>query len=188
MLTLPRLSPAPLAPSALEALPLTGREVTFGTEEIIVSKTDLKGHITYANPVFCRVAGYTERELVGQPHNLIRHPAMPRGVFKLLWDTISRGEEIFAYVVNRTRHGDAYWVLAHVTATFDVNGSIIAYHSTRRSAEARAVDKVRPLYAAMVEIEAQHARRADAMTASARFLSEQLAQVGLSYEQFVFSL
>ncbi|MBL4885738.1 MAG: PAS domain S-box protein [Planctomycetaceae bacterium] len=74
---------------------LTGIEQTFKEDEIIVSKTDLKGIITYANPVFLRVAGYSEREVLGRPHNLIRHPAMPRCVFKLLWDTLEQGEEIF---------------------------------------------------------------------------------------------
>jgi PAS domain S-box-containing protein len=74
----------------------SGVERTFGEDEIIVSKTDVKGRITYANQVFLRVAGYTERELLGQPHNIIRHPDMPRCVFKLLWDTLEAKREIFA--------------------------------------------------------------------------------------------
>jgi PAS domain S-box-containing protein len=78
----------------------TGRERTWGDEEIIVSKTDLKGIITYANRTFLNVAGYTEEEVLGKPHNMIRHPDMPRCVFKLLWDTIESGNEIFAYVKN----------------------------------------------------------------------------------------
>src|SRR5690349_19372657 len=66
----------------------TNVEVFFDKDDIIVSKTDLKGHITYANKTFCEIAGYTEREVVGQPHSIIRHPEMPRAVFKLLWDTL----------------------------------------------------------------------------------------------------
>src|ERR1017187_6768808 len=88
------------------SFPLTGKERFFGEEEIFVSKTDLKGHITYANEVFLRVAGYDEEEVLGQPHSMIRHPAMPRCVFKLLWDQIQVGREIFAYVVNRAKTGD----------------------------------------------------------------------------------
>ncbi len=84
----------------------TGRERTFHEDEIIVSKTDLKGVITYANQVFVRVAGYSEQELLGQPHNLIRHPDMPKCVFKLLWDTISQGNEIFV------NGGEKVWRLA----------------------------------------------------------------------------
>ncbi|MDH3236791.1 MAG: PAS domain-containing protein, partial [Alphaproteobacteria bacterium] len=110
----------------------TGREVFFDRDDLIVSKTNLKGHITYANDIFCDIAGYTEADVIGQPHNMIRHPDMPRCVFKLLWDTIQAGAEIFAYVVNMAKNGDHYWVLAHVTPSYDANGSIIGYHSTRR--------------------------------------------------------
>ena len=97
----------------------TGRERVFGEDEIIVSKTDLQGRITYANSVFLRVAGYAEEDVLGQPHSMIRHPGMPRAVFKLLWETIAGGREIFAYVKNLARDGDHYWVFAHVTPSFD---------------------------------------------------------------------
>ncbi|MEK9753939.1 MAG: PAS domain-containing protein [Rhodospirillaceae bacterium] len=85
---------------ARPTLPPTGVERTFEPGDIIVSKTDLTGVITYANRTFCKVAGYDERELVGQQHNIVRHPDMPRCVFKCLWDTIVTGKEIFAFVVN----------------------------------------------------------------------------------------
>ena len=88
---------------------VTGHEVFFDDDEIIVSKTDLTGKITYANDMFLRIAGYKEVEVLGQPHSLIRHPDMPRSIFKLLWDTISAGGEIFAYVMNRCKNGDHYW-------------------------------------------------------------------------------
>ena len=97
----------------------TAVERTFKEDEIIVSKTDLKGIITYANRTFLEVAMYSEDEVLGQPHSLIRHPDMPRCVFKLLWDTIQGGEEIFAYVKNMAKNGDYYWVFAHVTPTFN---------------------------------------------------------------------
>ena len=102
----------------------SGRERRFDADEIIVSKTDATGRITYVNDVFCRVALYDEAELVGQPHSIIRHPDMPRCVFKLLWDTVERGEEIFAFVKNMAKNGDHYWVLAHVTPTVDAQGKI----------------------------------------------------------------
>ena len=92
----------------------TGRERMFGEDEIIVSKTDLQGKITYANSVFLRVVGYAEEDVLGQPHSMIRHPGMPRAVFKLLWETIAGGREIFAYVKNMARDGDHYSVFAHV--------------------------------------------------------------------------
>ena len=97
----------------------TGVECPFDQEELIVSKTDLKGHITYANDVFVRLSKFPREQVIGAPHSLIRHPDMPRSIFKLLWDTIQAKKEIFAYVVNMARDGDHYWVFAHVTPTFD---------------------------------------------------------------------
>ena len=86
------------------------------------------------------IAGYTEQEVLGKPHSLIRHPHMPRCVFKLLWDTIAGGDEIFAYVVNRCKNGDHYWVLAHVTPSRNTNGDIIGYHSNRRVPDRKIVE------------------------------------------------
>src|SRR4051794_38246850 len=93
----------------------TQREVFFDKDSFIVSKTDLKGRITYANKAFCDIAGYAEGEVIGQPHSIIRHPDMPRAIFKVLWDAIAEGREVFAYVKNMCRGGDHYWVFAHVT-------------------------------------------------------------------------
>ncbi|WP_237051414.1 PAS domain-containing protein [Magnetospirillum sp. ME-1] len=103
----------------------SGRERTFAHDELIVSKTDPKGRLTYVNDVFLTVSGYTESEVMGKPHSVIRHPEMPRCVFKLLWDTIADGREIFAYVNNMAKNGDNYWVFAHVTPNFDAAGQII---------------------------------------------------------------
>src|SRR5262245_21896843 len=107
----------------------TGQERFFGADEIIVSKTDLRGHLTYANDVFLRVSAFAEDEVVGKPHNLIRHPDMPRCVFKLLWETISGGDELFAYIVNLAQDGAHYWVLAHVTPSVGLDGRVVGYHS-----------------------------------------------------------
>jgi PAS domain-containing protein len=86
----------------------TGIECPFEEEELIVSKTDLKGRITYANDVFLRLAKYPLQQTIGAPHSLIRHPDMPRCVFKLLWDTVQAKKEIFAYIVNMASDGDHY--------------------------------------------------------------------------------
>ncbi len=129
-----------MPPSRTHIVP-TGIERHFGEDEIIVSKTDLQGKITYANDVFIRVSGYSEEELIGAPHSLIRHPDMPRAVFKLLWDTLAAGEEIFAYVNNLAASGDNYWVFAHVTPSLGADGKVIGYHSNRRVPEpARVAD------------------------------------------------
>ncbi len=167
---------------------LTGVERTFGEDEIIVSKTDLKGIITYANQVFMRVAQFEEEELLGKPHNLIRHPDMPRCVFQLLWDTIQAGREIFAYVINRTKHGDHYWVLAHVTPTFDENRKIVGYHSSRRRPRRDAVEKARQLYDVLLREEQKYSNPRQACAASLNKAVSILQDRGVSYDEFVFSL
>lgn len=167
---------------------LTGVERTFGADEIIVSKTDPRGRIIYANEVFLRVAGYREADILGQPHSLIRHPAMPRCVFKLLWDTIGSGKEIFAYVINRARNGDHYWVFAHVTPTFDKSGTIVSYHSNRRAPRRDAVAKAEGLYAELLAEENRHADRKAGMDASTRLLLSKLQSLGVPYDEFVFAL
>lgn len=167
---------------------VTGKERFFGEEEIIVSKTDRRGIITYANEVFLRVAQYTEAEVIGKPHNMIRHPAMPRCVFKLLWDVIESGSEIFAYVINRAKSGDHYWVLAHVTPTFDAHGQIIGYHSSRRCPDRNVISKIERIYQTLLNEERKYAPSKEQMAASTNLLLSVLAKQGMAYDEFIFSL
>lgn len=131
---------------------LTGVERFFGENDIIVSKTDLKGHITYASRTFLQIADYSEAELLGRPHSIIRHPHMPRSIFKFMWDTLENGKEIFAYVINRAKNGDHYWVYAHVTPSWDAKGTVLGYHSNRRIPNPDIVQEdIIPLYKAIKE-------------------------------------
>jgi PAS domain S-box-containing protein len=166
----------------------THREVFFEPDEIIVSKTDLKGRITYANDVFLRIAGYSEREVLGQPHSIIRHPDMPRAVFKLLWDTLLAGQEIFAYVKNMSRNGDHYWVFAHVTPSFDASGTVIGCHSNRRPPSRKAIEAIEPLYAAVLATEAQHRNGKESLAAGFHHLLEFVKSKKMSYAELVLSL
>lgn len=166
----------------------TGLEVSFPDNEIIVSKTDTKGIITYANQLFIDVSGYSENELLGAPHNLIRHPDMPRCVFKLLWDTLSQRREIFAYVVNLCKNGNHYWVLAHVTPSFGPTGDIVGYHSSRRVPDRKAVSKVIPIYRQLKEVEDSYSDWRCGIQAASEILVLQLEELGLGYDEFVFSL
>lgn len=166
----------------------TRTERSFGEDEIIVSKTDAKGRILYANEVFCRVGLYEEHELVGEPHSIVRHPDMPRAVFHLLWQTISGGREIFAYVKNMAKNGDYYWVFAHVTPSYGKDGQIDGYHSNRRKPRPTAIQQIEKLYARLLEEENRHADRKQGMAASVKLLENILAERGQSYEEFVFSL
>jgi len=165
----------------------TGVERRLGQEEIIVSKTDLTGHITYANDVFLEISGFEEEEILGASHSILRHPDMPRCVFKLLWDEIQQGRELFAYVQNLCKNGDHYWVLAHVTPTFDEAGRITGFHSNRRCPEPAAVDAARKLYAELWAEESKHARDKAVEAGTAR-LQSVLMDAGRTYGEFVFSL
>ena len=166
---------------------LTGVERFFDAGDIIVSKTDPKGRINYVNSLFLTIADYSEREVVGQPHSVIRHPDMPRCIFKLLWDTISAGSELFAYVMNRTKFGDHYWVLAHVTPMRDDSGAVFGYHSSRRSPDRAALATIQPLYARLLAEEKRHANDKEGLAASAAMLATALKDHGLRYDQFIFS-
>ena len=170
-----------------DAVP-TSNERVFSKDEFIVSKTDATGRITYANDVFCRVALYQEHELLGQPHSLVRHPDMPRCVFKLLWDTIQDGREIFAYVKNMARNGDFYWVFAHVTPSYDSAGNIVGFHSNRRLPKPDAVAKIEPIYRQLLDVENSHENRKDGMQAGFDTLVGLLLQNKIEYDEFVFSL
>lgn len=167
---------------------LSGVERTFGRDELIVSKTDTRGIITYANDVFLRIAGYRESEVIGKPHSMIRHPAMPHCAFKLVWDTIKSGKEIFAYVINRAKNGDHYWVLAHVTPSMDAGGNIIGFHSNRRRPTRDAISAVEPLYRSLCEIEASAPNLKDGMALATAELLRILEQEKVSYDEFVLSL
>lgn len=166
---------------------LTGVEQYLDVDEIIVSKTDPRGVITYANDVFIDISGYTEYELMGKPHSIIRHPHMPRCVFKLLWETIVAGDEIFAYVVNRCKNGDHYWVFAHVTPSYDENCQLIGYHSSRRAPRREAVNAVVPLYKHLCQIEAEVGGNAG-MEKAFNTLLVLLKDKGVRYEEFVLAL
>jgi PAS domain S-box-containing protein len=167
---------------------LTGVERRLDANDLIVSKTDLAGRITYANRTFIGISGYTEPELLGQPHNILRHPGMPRCVFKYLWETIASGREVFAYVINRCKNGDHYWVFAHVTPTFDRSGRITGYHSNRRAPLRVAIRQIEPVYRRLLEAEAGYRSPRDAWQASLPVLTSLLSQRNQSYDQFIASI
>ena len=166
----------------------TGIERTFGEHEMIVTKTDQRGVITYANEVFLRMSALTEAEAIGQPHNIIRHPDMPRAVFKLLWDTLRDEREIFAYVLNLAADGAHYWVLAHVTPSYDAAGRVIGYHSNRRRPEPAAVAAAGELYRTLRAAESRHPHTPDAVEAGWQALQQVLAEQGRSYDELIWDV
>jgi PAS domain S-box-containing protein len=167
---------------------LTGKEVLFDQQDVIVSKTDTKGIITYANDIFIGISQYSENELLGAPHSILRHPGMPRCIFRFLWTTIAVGTEVFAYVLNRTKHGNHYWVFAHVTPTVGPGGQITGYHSNRRVPERAAVARIAPLYESLLKVEQSCADKEEGLKKSTQALVDFIAGTGMDYSELVFTL
>lgn len=168
---------------------LTGKERFFEDDEVIVSKTDLQGKITYGNHVFLKLSGFTEQEILGKPHNIIRHPEMPRCVFKLLWDTQEKGEELFAYVNNRSKNGDNYWVFAHITPSYDLKGKLVGYHSNRRVPNRDVLTKhIEPLYQDLLKLEKSYSSPREGMDTAYKKLTDLLEEKQMSFNEFMFSL
>ena len=152
-------------------------------DDFIVSKTDLKGRLTYVNKIFIEMGEYTENELLGKPHSIVRHPDMPKAVFKLLWNLVQAGDEIFAFVVNKTKNGNDYWVCANVTPSLDVNGKTVGYYSVRRMPNPAALEIIKPLYTRMVSAE-----RSGGVEAGTKILTDLLNEKGMDYNEFIISL
>lgn len=159
------------------------QERQFPENEIIVSKTDLKGKILYGNRIFIELSGYTEKELLGKPHNIVRHPDMPKVIFKFLWDFVKNGKEIIAYVKNLSKDGSFYWVKAFVTPSFNGKGEIVGYHSIRLKPTETAKESISALYKELLEVEQR-----EGVEKSQERLEQVLAQKGVSYEEFISSL
>ncbi|MEI7840658.1 MAG: PAS domain-containing protein [Methylococcaceae bacterium] len=162
----------------------TDKERFMREQDFIVSKTDLTGRIIYGNEIFIEFSGYKESELLGSQHNIVRHPDMPRVVFKLLWDYLAEDKEIFAYVKNMSKDGSFYWVFTHVVPIIDKDKKKIGYTSVRRMPNPKAIPIVTDLYKSMLEAE-KNAATKDAMAASGAILGKVLKDKGVSYEELI---
>jgi len=129
-------------------------EIPLDPKRYIVSETDEKGRITFANDYFMEISGYNQEELIGTPHNIVRHPDMPKVVFKLLWETISQGKNINAVVKNLAKDGRYYWIFTEFETRKDTDtGEIIGYHAARKSISKHVIEIIADLYAALLDIE-----------------------------------
>ncbi|GGX80073.1 methyl-accepting chemotaxis protein I [Litchfieldella qijiaojingensis] len=137
--------------------PVTHREYQLDDNDFLISRTDLKGRITYANPAFITISGFSHEELIGAPHNLVRHPDMPSEAFANLWETLQAGETWNGLVKNRRKDGDHYWVNASVTPIVE-NGEVVGYASVRIKAEREAIDEAERAYGAIREGRGKHLR------------------------------
>ncbi|NWF66544.1 MAG: PAS domain-containing protein [Campylobacterales bacterium] len=161
----------------------TSNEKKLNQNDFIVSKTDTKGVITYGNQIFINMSGYSEHELLGSPHNILRHPDMPKAVFKLLWDEIKNKKEVFAYVKNLCKDGSFYWVFANVTPSFDLSGNIIGYYSVRRKPNEKAIPKVAELYNKLLETE-----KTAGVDSSMSLLNKYVSDNSMKYNEFIIHL
>ena len=147
--------------------PLSGRERSFPAEQHLISATDTRGIITYCNDEFAEISGFTREELVGSPHNLVRHPDMPPAVFAHMWDYLKSGRSWMGIVKNRCKNGDYYWVSAYITPIQE-NGRVVGYESVRSKPNSEHIRRAEALYS---RLNLGHAAggRGEAFTQLARF-------------------
>ncbi len=165
-------------------------EKNFNSNVLLVTKTDLKGRIIYANRAFMDIVQMNENILIGANHNIIRHPDMPKIIFKFLWIHLQRREEIHAYIKNLCADGSYYWVLANVTPSYEIRQKtqkkefeIVGYHSARRLPSKEAMDIIKPLYERLLKAEKNAGIRE-----SEKIMREILDEKGLDYEEFILSI
>ncbi len=158
-------------------------EILLDPYKTIMSKTDKKGIIEYANAYFMEVSGYKEWELMGQPHNILRHSDMPKVVFKLLWDALNQAKPIKAIVKNLAKDGRFYWVIADFKTVKDENGKIIAHYAKRKAVPTEVKEKVMALYSTLLDIE-----KAGGMQASEAYFNGMLEEENTKYNDFILSL
>jgi aerotaxis receptor len=129
-------------------LPVSQQEYPFPKGQTLVSTTDTQGRILYCNPIFVEVSGYAREELLGQPHNIVRHPDMPEEAYRDMWETIASGKPWSAPVKNRRKNGDHYWVVANATPLME-DGKPVGYMSVRTEASREQIQAAEALYATM---------------------------------------
>ena len=158
-------------------------EIKLDPTKIIMSKTDSKGVIAYANDYFMEICGYEEYELMGQPHNIVRHPDMPKVVFKLLWQRLHKGENMYALVKNLAKDGRYYWVLTRFETKYNDDGKIVSHYSRRKAAPTNAIFQIEKIYKTLLSIEkSQNPQVAE------KYFYGLLEEINQSYDEFILNL
>lgn len=161
----------------------TDREIKLNPKKMIVSKTDVSGRIIYGNEYFCEVSGYKESELVTSPHNILRHPDMPKAIFYIMWQYLASGRNIVAVVKNMAKNGDYYWVTTDFDIRRDALGNIKYYAAFRQAAPRHVIIEMEKIYAKLLEIEKEHG-----MKASVAYFEAFLEEKNMNYDQFIEEL
>ena len=152
--------------------------------DLIISRTDVEGIITYCNETFVQLSGWSQEELMGSNHNLIRHPDMPQIIFKMAWDTISANKEFYGYLKNLCKDGRYYWAFAYISTDINRDGIHVGYTSSRRHVPQIAIDNVAPLYKILIAAEKE-----GGMTLSKTVLKKYLEKKEFSnYDQYIVDI
>ena len=158
-------------------------EITVSPKRTIVSRTDEKGIIRFVNEYFKDIAGYSDKELIGQAHNVIRHPDMPKVIFKHLWEELKQGHDVRAIIKNLAKDGRYYWVITNFHTLYDDEGKIIGYYARRKAVPQHVREEVVKLYKSLLALEVQAG-----VEASEKYLLDWLQQHGTTYSGYVESL
>jgi PAS domain S-box-containing protein len=159
----------------------SGKEIKLSNIKSILSRTDLKGKIEYVNSYFVEISGYSEAELVGSSHNIIRHPDMPKVIFKWMWQRIKKNQDILALVKNRAKNGDYYWVTTlFETKYHPFTKKPEGYLAIRRAPSKNAIHEIEPLYEKLLKIEKE-----ESLEASEEYLIDFLKKQNKSYDAYV---
>ncbi|MFC3677715.1 PAS domain-containing protein [Ferrovibrio xuzhouensis] len=164
------------------------RTPRIGDNDILVCKTDLQGALTYANDSFAQAYGYGERDLIGQRHNFLRHPEMPRSIFAAIWQRLQAGTETFAVLKNRNSDGVDYWTFAQFSPCRDAAGRVTGYHTVQRGISPAAVAEIAPLYQRLRQAEIAAGDDEPGLQAGNRMLDHHLAGRHQDYDEFVLTL
>ncbi len=148
-------------------------EIQLESKKYIISSTDTKGLITDVNDYFIEISGYSREELIGKSHNMIRHPDMPKVVFKLMWQQLQSGHDILALVKNLAKDGRYYWIFTTFEPVKNVNGEVTGYTAHRKSAPKHTIETISDIYAQVLEVE-----KKDGIEESEKFLNAYLKERG----------
>jgi PAS domain S-box-containing protein len=159
------------------------KEIKLNSKEFLVSKTDKFGNILYVNEYFTKISGYSDTEVIGQPHNILRHPDMPAAIFFLMWSQLQSGKNITALVKNLSKTGEYYWV----TTEFEIHNDLIkkdkTYIAFRRAASSKVISEIEPLYEHLLSIEKKHG-----MENSLHYLQGYLEERHITFNEYMDKL
>ncbi len=158
-------------------------EIKCATQQVIVSRTDTEGNIVYCNPTFLELNGFKSSEVIKKPHSIVRHPDMPKSIFRIIWSIIQQGYPIQALIKNKTNDNHYYWTLINIKPQKDRDNKIISYVAYGKQAPDAVIKEIEPLYKIMVEIE-----KDISIDAALEYMESHLNEKGMTYAQYMKEL